>query len=447
MAWYVNANGTTFGPVDDAQVIEWIRTGRLFHGSICYVGSQQWADLASYPPFADALRMMAPPPPPVGAIVQAPFRPVAPKKPTDPGLKLALWIIGLVVLSFVSTWLGIVLAVPMLAHSEIGRRKNKPTFVSWVLGRPPSGAQAIASLVLGSVMFAGGAWHAITFYLHDLEAKRAAEAIAVARAKTVAELLAAVPAKITEWRAKLSQVQSDAESANYVEGGVTTVDAVTADITAVTGQLGSSTPPEVEQLKTDAAAVREKYAARTEFNTELLDIGQQVMSAKQQATARQWLSADESYANALKDLDSLGNAAPWLAKFLPTGFDIAAKKKEVAALRSQIAGPLTAEKQRQQKAAAARQAKEAKEAAYATLCGEKPAIGWGGDLIGVEYVLKETANDPDSIEVKNCTEPALSSDNCWLSTCDVRGKNAFGAKILKRMTFSKNALGFQQVSE
>lgn len=64
MDWYVNMSGQTAGPYDDAAVINLIRSGQLVRGNVCPVGSQQWVDLASHPPFADALRSAAPPPPP-----------------------------------------------------------------------------------------------------------------------------------------------------------------------------------------------------------------------------------------------------------------------------------------------------------------------------------------------------------------------------------------------
>jgi hypothetical protein len=64
-----------------------------------------------------------------------------------------------------------------------------------------------------------------------------------------------------------------------------------------------------------------------------------------------------------------------------------------------------------------RKAEEAKQAAFAAVCGEKPVVsGRDGALIGLESSLKERANDPDSIEVKNCTIPVLSGDSCWMST-------------------------------
>jgi len=62
----------------------------------------------------------------------------------------------------------------------------------------------------------------------------------------------------------------------------------------------------------------------------------------------------------------------------------------------------------------------------------------------LESKIEESAHDPDSIDVSNCTRPVLSKDNCWVSTCDVRGKNAFGALTLQKQTWSySKALGFR----
>lgn len=78
---------------------------------------------------------------------------------------------------------------------------------------------------------------------------------------------------------------------------------------------------------------------------------------------------------------------------------------------------------------------------YAAMCGsEPPVLGpWDGELMGAERVLAETANDPDSIDVERCTQPVLTSDDCWTTTCNVRGRNAFGALVLNRYRFSVGA--------
>ena len=63
--------------------------------------------------------------------------------------------------------------------------------------------------------------------------------------------------------------------------------------------------------------------------------------------------------------------------------------------------------------------------------------GWNGDeLMGAEAYLQETANDPDSIEVRRCTRPVLTRTDCWTSTCQVRERNAFNALVLNRVIFS-----------
>ncbi len=449
MAWYINMNGQVSGPADDAQVLGWISARRIIGAKICQVGSQTWADLASHPPFAAALRLAMPPPPTGSAPgVSAKGFPLGPpKKPMSPAAKLTWWIIGLVIGAFVFPPLGVLAGLALVGLSEFARRKRRISFVSWVLKRSPSTAMCIASLVLGAVLLLAGGSRLVGVWLGSLAAEREAKAHAVAEANRKAALLADLPRRIADWRAKLSQVNAAAEAASFVEGELATAQTVTADIDAVKALLGTGAPPDLAQVRQEADAATAKYKARADFNGHVLDFGQQVIKAKGDAKSQQWLTADGEYATADQDLSALGQAAPELAQFLPAGFDVAAKHKELAAMRAQIAGPVAAEKRRIAKEAAAQKADEAKQVAYASLCGEKPVVSaWDGALIGLESSLKETANDPDSIEVRHCTEPVLSNDNCWISSCDVRGKNAFGAKILKHMTFSRSSLGFQEVN-
>lgn len=83
---------------------------------------------------------------------------------------------------------------------------------------------------------------------------------------------------------------------------------------------------------------------------------------------------------------------------------------------------------------------------YEKLCGPKPHwSGWDGEVGNIERALKRVAHDPGSIDVENCTHPYLDSKRCWVTQCDVRGKNAFGALILQRKTFSISALGVEEV--
>jgi hypothetical protein len=131
---------------------------------------------------------------------------------------------------------------------------------------------------------------------------------------------------------------------------------------------------------------------------------------------------------------------------LPVTFKPSEERATLEQLRKSIAPRVSAERKRLEREEAQRKAKADKEAAYAVLCGDKPLVSaWDGEVPGLEQALRETANDPDSIDVEKCTEPQLTTDNCWAITCNVRGKNAFGGLILLRKTYYySKALGFQE---
>jgi len=64
MAWYVAKDGKLGGPFDDATIIGSIIAAPDPAIQICEAGSKQWRDMASHPPFAEALRRAMPPPAP-----------------------------------------------------------------------------------------------------------------------------------------------------------------------------------------------------------------------------------------------------------------------------------------------------------------------------------------------------------------------------------------------
>lgn len=69
-------------------------------------------------------------------------------------------------------------------------------------------------------------------------------------------------------------------------------------------------------------------------------------------------------------------------------------------------------------------------------CGKPPKRNDSDGIDDVASFVRQTAHDPDSIEVSDCSVFILDERKCWVTTCNVRGKNAFGAKILNRQTFS-----------
>lgn len=87
-----------------------------------------------------------------------------------------------------------------------------------------------------------------------------------------------------------------------------------------------------------------------------------------------------------------------------------------------------------------------KQQALLKLCGPAPegcGGGWDGACIGAQSAFKRIAHDPGSVDVENCSQPELSSKHCWVSTCEVRAKNAFGAKIRSVHKFSFSTLGIE----
>ncbi len=81
-------------------------------------------------------------------------------------------------------------------------------------------------------------------------------------------------------------------------------------------------------------------------------------------------------------------------------------------------------------------------AALEERCGPVPDMGGGeAELAGAEDFIKRTAHDPSSVEVENCSPPVLTARACWLSTCDVRQNNEFGADTLVLYEFSVGRAG------
>jgi hypothetical protein len=103
-----------------------------------------------------------------------------------------------------------------------------------------------------------------------------------------------------------------------------------------------------------------------------------------------------------------------------------AARPEVRQLRKDI--------ERERKLIAPRLEQERKMEQWRARCGEAPAIVLGSGSFEIEYALRQTAHDPDSISTSMCM-PALITERCWKVTCLVRGRNAFGALVAAEKTF------------
>jgi hypothetical protein len=96
-----------------------------------------------------------------------------------------------------------------------------------------------------------------------------------------------------------------------------------------------------------------------------------------------------------------------------------------------------------------RQAKAAAEELVRAYCGPEPErSAWDGTYEGVERYFKKIANDPDSVDFAGCTPMVLKGPpKCWVTVCNVRAKNGFGAKILRALAFSKSSEGWTDLSD
>lgn len=70
-------------------------------------------------------------------------------------------------------------------------------------------------------------------------------------------------------------------------------------------------------------------------------------------------------------------------------------------------------------------------------CGPEPELeAPEGELEAAEDYIKHIAHDASSVEVEDCSPPVLTDRACWLSTCEVRQDNEFGAGVFALYEFS-----------
>lgn len=132
-----------------------------------------------------------------------------------------------------------------------------------------------------------------------------------------------------------------------------------------------------------------------------------------------------------------------LAPAPPPPRKISAAEKEASAARRK-AREERAAATKAEKAEKDRQLQEVAERADARFCGEEPKKrAWSGIYAGLEDAVKGAAHDPDSVEFVACTDiEKKRMMACWVTTCRIRAKNAFGAKVLATKLFSKTHLGW-----
>jgi hypothetical protein len=163
--------------------------------------------------------------------------------------------------------------------------------------------------------------------------------------------------------------------------------------------------------------------------------GQAALMEKGGNDSSGWDSVIKTYQKGLDQISYLESTDSQTRKFIPHKLNLRQEKRTIE--RKMKAAQKKLEKV--QKA-------ETRAEVYRTLCGDEPArSAWDNEIYDVTSAVEAAAHDPDSIDVENCTPPRLSSKNCWVTTCDIRGKNMFGAMILNRKSFSISKLGVQEL--
>lgn len=308
---------------------------------------------------------------------------------------------------------------------------------------------SLAAVMLGTLVVIGaGLSYRATQEREAQESASAAEA-----QRQIAEKEARIQALISEVPAAVQEIDTALDVTAL--GTVQDASLKERELTTLSGNLSrfgelQPTPP--------AIAERQAKLARTidvlkGFQQTVLAANEAIAATQagdERATAGAWLEADDLYVKAIdlwsKHPDMMAALKMPDKNGKPTNINSVAEVANVERKRQRIA--LNVGRERTRIEAATRKGEQEKAAAeaLAALCGQKPICGgWDGECVGIESALKRVAHDPDSIDVESCTDPVLTKDNCWVTSCNVRGKNAFGALILNRKRFSLSALGVSEL--
>ena len=471
MRWYVSRAGQTVGPVEESQLAEWVRGG-MFDAYVRDEAGGAWMPVAQSP-FASLIPAQptyAPPAAQPGSPRPGPaaLDPEEQRRRAkrDYYVVVAIFALGALGAASKGPWpLGVGLGIAVLGWTAFAVRKGGRGPAGIVLRRssPAPWVHAIG-FGYGALTVAACAAPAVSEFYAGVVARREASAQEAAyaasqkrAAEELARLKAATVSASRDWRSSAASAW-DAASKNFdrLRDSTRTVAEIRDRATAAISKLGDEVPQEVTAAAAEVAVVHQRLRATCELEDLTTSVDSDLATARDCATKRQWIGADEAAADGLTKLDKFAAADLPLKHFLEERLQPDARRRDLVAVRKQVAGPaaierrrMAAEEARQRVEADRRRAQEAEDGAYAAACGKKPAIGgWDGELVGLESALQRTAHDPDSIDVENCTDPVLTSRNCWVSTCDVRGRNAFGAKVLQRKTFSySSATGYQTLDE
>ena len=443
MRWLIKIDKAAQGPFEEQHTLRLLREYPT--AQVRGEGGGEWMP-AAQSPFASYLVESTT----VAAAVPTPRGPAAPAKPSVKYKVIVVLASIFLLIGIASTygWLGIGLGVALGAWTIHRHRRDLPSVLGVAFGRGRGIVLTALTVIIAAILVLQGIGALLAAHakeqVAEQERKAEEQKQAAVEAKR-ADLQQQLPAEIDAWRQKLGEAARVGESASQLDNAKTLTAKLAAELEAAATTLGKPTA-ELEALQADTGHQLDQINARIELPTKLARVEQAIATGKKLSRGNTFMEADASFDSALQLLNEIEGGGDALKPFYPKAFNPTTRRADVTKLKTNIAAPLAQERKRHEREEKKRQEKEARQAAYAALCGEKPVVSaWDGEVIGLESAIKENAHDPDSIDVEDCTDPQLSSDECWVFACKVRGKNAFGAMILQHKAFSfSKALGFRE---
>jgi hypothetical protein len=447
MRWYIATRGQTLGPFEEVHVIEMARLGQV--DSVRGETGGAWLPLLQSPFAGYASAVVTP-----FSNAQA-AAPAVTSKPKKAPMQSRQWLLllgGVFALWLSSSgWTGVLLGLGLVGWTIWSHRKGGRSLLARALKKPAGTGMMVGTVALAFVFLMcgisgiGQAQIAADQKKSQEEAEVARnKAEAEAHARKRAELEKALPAAIAKWKSRLDAAQTVKDPSQALQS----INELRRELDGTQKEIGSPTPQPLSALSAAVEAVRSRIAPAAKLVDDVRTATANVASADGLFQQRDWIAADSAYESAETLLRELVGASESLRQaYVPASTNLDQKLALVTRARKSLVPLVAQARQKIEREEKKRKDEEEKQKAYAAVCGEKPAISpWDGEVIGLESTLKETANDPDSIDVEKCTDPVLTEKACWLVSCNVRGKNGFGALILLRKSYAySKALGYQEV--
>jgi hypothetical protein len=195
-----------------------------------------------------------------------------------------------------------------------------------------------------------------------------------------------------------------------------------------------------EEAKEKAEEAKAKEAkAKADWPAALKGVDATIAASDKLVGTGKVLDADDLLSSKQSGLGAFaGTTVTTDVDFVDAQARLEAKRKAIAPRVAPLRKAKAAAEERERKK---QEAADQKAAALADNRGPMPQVSaWDGSVIAVERYLKPRLNDPDSLDMANCTMPVVDGAY-WRTACAYRAKNAFGGLVLDGKVFYIQAGG------